>query len=397
MSLKNLLVTCLVPRSSLLQLFLLIVVKVQGGVSVLLPPGWKAEKVHELVPSKALAVLVRDRLTSFYLVSVYLHPASKKRDLEKLMQEWTRLEKDTSRAIFVGDFNRIDEMDPIQWNSFLTATGCLDIDPKLVTYYSQATYSALDRCLMPTDWVTSASWNPSIRTLHPTSSTGHKILRIVMQLRPSVVNNPKDPKHEVLPSDLFMPGKHPSIAKQSDIQVPLRLLHREMHQSTTSTEWYQSLAFAVAQPTFLPPCHSPSADSLDRALLEWDGLNRSSHSSEDVRSQAELLTLTKYTSQHFSFSSCFWAWWRTQEVPKANPAIAPHLLARKYLRGTQQWVNIPVRIVEDLIKQTRGAVLQSVEHLPTIQGSCSIPRLLLQDLFDVIDTLKENISYSPEF
>ncbi len=199
-------------------------------------------------------------------------------------------------------------MDPIQWNSFLTATGCLHIDPKLVTYYSHVTSSALDRCLMPTDWVMSASWNPSIRTLHPTSSTGHKILRIVMQLRPSVVNNPKDPKHEVLPSDrLFMPGKHPSIAKQSDIQVLLRLLHREMHQSTTSTEWYQSLAFAVAQPTFLLPCHSPSADSLDRALLEWDGLNRSSHSSEDVRNQAELLTLTKYTSQHFSFSSCFWA------------------------------------------------------------------------------------------
>ena len=48
--------------------------KRSAGVAVLLPPGWKAEKIHELVPSKALAVLVRDRLTCFYLVSVYPHP-----------------------------------------------------------------------------------------------------------------------------------------------------------------------------------------------------------------------------------------------------------------------------------------------------------------------------------
>ena len=159
-----------------------------------------------------------------------------------------------------------------------------------------------------------------------------------------------------------MPGKHPSIAKQTDIQVLLRLLHREMQQSFASTEWFQSLTFAIAQP-----------DSLDRALLEWDGLNRSAHPSKADHNHTEQSSLSKYTSrsQHLSFSSCFWAWWRTQEVPKANPAIAPYLLDRKYLRG------------------------RSVEHLPVIQGSCSIPRLLLQDLFDVVDTLKENISYVP--
>ena len=90
--------------------------KRSGGTSSLLPPGWQADMVHELVPSRALAVLVRDRLTCFYLVSVYLHPVSKKRDLEQIMQEWTRLDKVTSRAIFAGDFNRIDESDPTQWD-----------------------------------------------------------------------------------------------------------------------------------------------------------------------------------------------------------------------------------------------------------------------------------------
>ena len=204
--------------------------KRSGGVAILLPPGWKAEKADELVPSKALALLVRDRLTQFYLVSVYLHPDSKKRDLEKLMQEWSRLEKDTARVIFVGDFNRVDEAYPALWNSFLSATCCIDIDPKLITYCSQAVASPLDRCLLPAEWIASASWNPAIRT-NPVSSTGHKIPRISMQLKPSVVNNPKDPKHEVLPTDLFMPGKHPNAAKQSDIQALVRLLHREMHLS----------------------------------------------------------------------------------------------------------------------------------------------------------------------
>ena len=150
--------------------------KRSGGVAILVPPGWKVERAHELVPAKGLALLIRDRATQFYLVSVYLHPESKKRDLEKLMQEWARLEKDTARVVFVGDFNRIDETHSALWNSFLGATSCVDVDPKLITYYTQEVSSPLDRCLLPAEWISSASWNPVIRTLHPVSSTGHKIL-----------------------------------------------------------------------------------------------------------------------------------------------------------------------------------------------------------------------------
>ena len=87
----------------------------------------------------------------------------------------------------------------------------------------------------------SHSWNPAIRTLHPVRSTGHKILRISMQLKPSVVNNPKDPKHEVLPTDLFMPGRHPSAAKQADIQALIRLIHREVQSDPQCSTCYKSL------------------------------------------------------------------------------------------------------------------------------------------------------------
>ena len=361
--------------------------KRSGGVAILLPPGWKVDKVHELVPAKGLALLIRDRSTLFYLVSVYLHPESKRRDLEKLMQEWARLEKDTAGVIFVGDFNRVDETHSTLWNAFLAATSCVDVDPKLITYYSQLASSPLDRCLLPAEWISSASWNPAIRTLHPVSSTGHKILRVSMQLKPSVVNNPKDPKHEVLPTDLFMPGRHPNVAKQADIQALVRLIHREASVDLHCTRCYKSLTFGMDL--------AGQAVERERHLTVEDGLNRSSLPSRGDIIQNDPCDLDVFTSQHLSLSASFWAWWRTQEVPKANPAVAPHLLARKYLKGTHEWVNIPSGIIEELIKHSRGAVIQSVEHLPVVQGACSIPKVVLQDCFDVIDTLQENTSYVP--
>ena len=105
--------------------------------------------------------------------------------------------------------------------------------------------------------------------------------------------------------------------------------------------------------------------------------------------------LEVFTSQHLSLSANFWTWWRTQEAPKANPAVAPHLPARKYLKGAHEWVNIPSVIVEELVKHSRGEVIQSVEHLPVVQGACSIPKVVLQDCFDVIDTLQESVSFVP--
>ena len=40
------------------------------------------------------------------------------------------------------------------------------------------------------------------------------------------------------------------------------------------------------------------------------------------------------------------------------------------------------------------SLCQTVEHLPVVQGACSIPRVVLQDCFDV-DTLQENVSNVP--
>ena len=61
-----------------------------------------------------------------------------------------------------------------------------------------------------------------------------------------------------------------------------------------------------------------------------------------------------------------------------------------YLPGTKVFSSTGT-----LLDSGKDQVGLRVEHLPTVQQACSIPKLLLQDLFDVIDTLKENASYVP--
>ena len=205
------------------------------------------------------------------------------------------------------------------------------------------------------------------------------------------VGDPKrrwlDPKHEVLPTDLFMPGRHPSAAKQADIQALIRLIHREVQSDPQCITCYKSLTFGIDL--------AGQAEKRERQVTVEDGLNRSSLPSRNGPIRSDPRELEAFTSQHLSLSANFWTWWRTQEVPKANPAVAPHLLARKYLKGAHEWVNIPRGIVEELVKHSRGAVIQSVEHLPVVQGACSISKVVLQDCFDVIDTLQESVSFVP--
>ena len=85
-------------------------------------------------------------------------------------------------------------------------------------------------------------------------------------------------------------------------------------------------------------------------------------------------------------------------MPKANPAVASHLLARKYLKGAHEWVNVPRGIVEELVKHSRGAVIQSVEHLSVVQGWClfSCALCLFVSCFaSVMGFLKSSARISP--
>ena len=49
-------------------------------------------------------------------------------------------------------------------------------------------------------------------------------------------------------------------------------------------------------------------------------------------------------------------------MPKANAAVAPHLLARKYLKGTQPWVNIPAWCWERSVANLADFPSRFVDH-----------------------------------
>ena len=57
---------------------------------------------------------------------------------------------------------------------------------------------------------------------------GHKIVQLQLRVRPTVLNNPRHPKHETIPASVFMPGKdgNPAAAGTEALQSLIRLLHR---------------------------------------------------------------------------------------------------------------------------------------------------------------------------
>ena len=82
--------------------------------------------------------------------------------------------------------------------------------------------------------------------------------------------------------------------------------------------------------------------------------------------------------------------------PEANPAHnKPFLKARKFAHLPAQWINVPKYIVEDLISQSQGAVLSSLDGLIISNGSVSLPRASTQAMFEVIDDYLTGTPYVP--
>ena len=65
----------------------------------------------------------------------------------------------------------------------------------------------MDRCLVPESLVNTAKLYPTVKTLTSHAAQGHEILNLMLQVRPNVLNHPAHPKHDVIPSGVFMPGK----------------------------------------------------------------------------------------------------------------------------------------------------------------------------------------------
>ena len=77
-----------------------------GGVAVLVPPGYVLKESQELVKGRAVAALIADRTSQYYIVSVYLHPDKVRQDLAALLRALEGLNRADTRIILTGDFNR---------------------------------------------------------------------------------------------------------------------------------------------------------------------------------------------------------------------------------------------------------------------------------------------------
>ena len=298
-----------------------------GGTSVLIPAGWQYLGRTVLVPGKAVAALLADRGCQFYIVSVYLHPERVREDLRDFVRAWTQFDKLTSRAIICGDFNRADRVDREGWDLLLSHASACDVAPDLVTYVSTQTDSNLDRCLISEDWVSSAQWNPVLRATY-TSNFGHKIMQMQLKVRPTVLNNPRHPKHETVPASVFMPGKDGTSAQEGTeaLQGLIRLLHRmrERFLRVQSVGLFTSLSGASAS---VPRNAGEELSSSQGHLVLEIALRRYFEARSIGKDAVDNPNCyaDAFNEAHLYFSSCFWAWWKSQPNPKHHPAIAPAL------------------------------------------------------------------------
>ena len=90
---------------------------------------------------------------------------------------------------------------------FLLQFQCSDVHPELATYRHARGASCLDRVLVPDSLVNSAKLFASASVLTSHVANGHDIVKVRVSVRPNVLNDPRHPKHEVIPSGVFMPGK----------------------------------------------------------------------------------------------------------------------------------------------------------------------------------------------
>ena len=233
---------------------------------------------------------------------------------------------------------------------------------------------------MPESLVNTAKLYPSAKTLTSHAAQGHDILHLMLQVRPNVLNHPAHPKHEVIPSGVFMPGKDGTpVHTTEELQQLIRLLHREHGRLGGTIAVCSNCSCAIDGPThaenMFAGCFSPSA--CRKCELSDCGINYH----------------PACRTSYLTIASCFWSWWRMQPVPRCNPHIKPYCRARKYLRSDAQWINVPTEVATDLVRESRAAVIANLEVYQQVNGCYALPRMRVQETLEVIDRCIEGIPY----
>ena len=269
-----------------------------------------------------------------------------------------------------------------------------------MTHVAARSTSNLDRCLISEDWI-SSQWNPLLKATHALNF-GHKIVQMQLQVRPTVLNNPRHRKHDTIPASVFMPGKDgtPAQAGTEALQGLIGLLHRTRAHflGCQCKQLFPSLIAADSAPSAFPSRSAgEELSSLSRDSVYEIALQRHHRARQmgDLPRDDMTQGVCHLVDARFHFSSCFWAWWKSQPNPKHNDTIAPAFLARKYFGGQSQYINVPKNIVADLICRSKGVVLADIGELAACGEAVVLPRLKLHDMLEVIDTLSSEATYLP--
>ena len=136
----------------------------------LLPAGWIANQRIVLLPGRAIAVLVNDRCTPCYLISVYLHPDHVQSELEHIISVWRDTEKKSDKIV-IGDVQpaprrigkaspsvSIFSRDPLCKNTWYCRCQPCDVG---VEHDDHTCYSCEQRLLHP-GGVPGAPWQPPL-------------------------------------------------------------------------------------------------------------------------------------------------------------------------------------------------------------------------------------------
>ena len=89
-----------------------------GGVAVLVPTSLQVLDTTIIVPGRALAVKVSSRTAKFWIFSVYLHPTSKKKELQDICKWILNGNIPEVPSVVSGDFNHVDSEHPDELTPF---------------------------------------------------------------------------------------------------------------------------------------------------------------------------------------------------------------------------------------------------------------------------------------
>ena len=236
---------------------------------------------------------------------------------------------------------------------------------------------------MPESLVNTAKLYPTVKTLTSHAAQGHEILNLMLQVRPNVLNHPAHPKHDVIPSGVFMPGKDGTpVHTTEELQQLIRLLHRE-HGRLGGTRAVCSNCFGTIDGP--PNVDQMFAGCLSPSECQTCGLRN-----------CGVDYFPACRTSYLTIASCFWSWWRMQPVPRHNPHIQALLSCQEIIcalmhTGFMFLAKLPLTWL-----RSPGLLLLMIWiYTNKSMGAMALPRMRVQEMLEVIDRCIEGIPYVP--